>query len=69
MKPHLVASSLISHIGYANSTLRVWFKDGSTWDYSEVPISVFDAMRSSDSVGKYFHANIKGKFKAVKTNV
>ena len=64
MKPHLVASTLISHIGYADSTLRIWFKSGDTFDYEGVPEHVFDEMRDSDSVGKYFHANVKGKYTA-----
>jgi hypothetical protein len=66
MKQTLVASSLISHIGHQDNTLRVWFKSGEVWDYHEVPPSIFDAMLQVDSVGKFFHANIKGKFKSTR---
>lgn len=59
---HAVESSTVAKIGHANDTLHVQFKNGGTYTYAGVPESMFHNARSSDSVGKYIHANIKGKF-------
>lgn len=67
MDMQLVKSSQINAVGFDGSTLRVEFKPaGSLYDYFEVPRSTFDAMISSESVGKYFGAHVRGKFKFAK---
>lgn len=59
-----VQSSMIASLGHdANtSTLEVEFNNGAVWQYYDVPESVYYDMMNSGSLGKYFHANIKGQY-------
>ena len=59
---HPVKSSNIEAIGHAGDALHVKYKSGQTYVYAGVPESHFHNARSSDSVGKYINANIKGTF-------
>lgn len=57
-------SSLATSVGYdpSTSTLEIEFKSGGAiWQYYDVPESVYYEMMST-SIGKYFHANIKGNY-------
>jgi hypothetical protein len=62
--PSTVISSFI-HIPESN-ILRVTFVTGSIYDYVNVPVEVYDAMKASFAKGIFFNENIKGKFKCVK---
>jgi len=68
MKFESVKSSYISRVGYDEKTkkMQVEFKNGTKWQYNEVPESAFVSMLISDSVGKFFAAEIKGQFGARK---
>ena len=44
------------------SLLTVHFLNGSVYGYSNVPESVYREFRDSPSAGKYYAANIKGKY-------
>lgn len=44
-------------------TLTTTFNNGSIYDYYEVPWDIFTKLRSAESQGKYFTANIKEKYK------
>lgn len=59
-----VESSNIKEIGYDSTleTLRVMFKTGKSYDYQEVPDSVWQAFKSAPSKGKFFHANIRSAY-------
>lgn len=59
-----VESSNISAIGYdpATQELQVEFKNGTTYSYSGVPQSQYDALLSAQSVGRYFMANIRAAY-------
>lgn len=59
-----VKSTQVESIGYDATTkkLRVKFARGSMYEYSDVPAETFTQMANAESVGKYFGANIKGKF-------
>lgn len=62
-------SSLISSFGYSlqRRVLRVVFAtDKSTWDYANVPPETFEAMHSASSVGKFFYANVRKAFPAIR---
>lgn len=63
-----VNSSTIEAIGYDGSamTLRVKFKNGALYEYSEVPQYVYDAVIESESVGKALNSEVKGKYEFVK---
>ncbi len=62
MVMHPVSSSDIASIGYENGNLYIRFLNGSTYEYFDVPQSVYAGLMSAGSHGKYFHAFIKGKY-------
>lgn len=57
-------SSMIEEYSYADETqtLTVTFNKGGTYSYSGVQEDVFQAMKDSDSVGRFFLQNIKGQY-------
>lgn len=57
-------SSQIARIGHCpeTNTLAVEFKRGGIWHYFGVPVETFEEMKAADSVGSYFHHNIKGTY-------
>jgi lysyl-tRNA synthetase class 2 len=56
-------SSTVSSISYTETgDLLVGFLNGTEYIYKEVPKSVFEDMKKSESVGKFLNSNIKGKF-------
>lgn len=64
MERQSVQSTMIASIGYesATSTLEVEFNNGPVWQYFDVPESVYYEFLNASSIGKYFHANIKGQY-------
>ena len=61
MKMQPVSSSTIAAVGYDEDTqtLRVEFNNTGLYEYSKVPKMFYQGLLNADSVGKYFHANIK----------
>ena len=59
-----VSSSNLAAVGYdeETQTLRVTFKKGPTYDYRGVPPKVYEQLMSAESVGQYFHSNIRSDF-------
>lgn len=60
-----VSSSMITEIGHDAATLqmRVTFKgSGQTWEYDNVPRSVYNRFISGASQGKFFNQEIKGQY-------
>lgn len=57
-----VSSSDIASIGYEGSTLHIRFNSGGLYAYYNVPASVYNGLMGAGSHGKYFHANIKGRY-------
>ena len=64
MERQYVQSSDIKSVGFDqnSSILEVEFHSGSTWQYFDVMESTYYEMVSASSVGKFFHANIKGQY-------
>ncbi len=62
MQMRSVSSSDISSIGYEGSTLHIRFNSGGLYAYYNVPAGIYNALMSAASHGKYFHANIKGRY-------
>lgn len=60
-----VASSNVATVGYdeASYTLEVEFKDGSVYQYAQVPASVYSGLFAGssrgESVGRYLDLNVK----------
>jgi hypothetical protein len=65
MEMQFVDSTNIERIGYdSNSnTLRIEFKSNRTYDYSNVPESVFTELRNASSIGSYHARNIKNSYR------
>lgn len=59
-----VVSSQLSYIGFddENNKLYVTFKNNKTYEYSDVPYSVWKEFKASTSIGSYFSKNIKNKY-------
>lgn len=59
-----VTSSNIEAVGYNedSETLRIWFLNGSVYDYFGIKRAEFEALRDAPSVGSYLNRNIKGQY-------
>jgi hypothetical protein len=59
-----VSSSNIEAIGYDedSETLRIWFNNGSVYDYSGVGIMEYEGFKNAPSLGSYMHQNIRGQY-------
>ncbi len=64
MKRFPVESSNIRSIGYDNNrqTLEIEFYSGAVFQYFDVSEEIYQAVISSESVGRYFHENIKSNY-------
>jgi hypothetical protein len=64
MKRDPVESSNIESIGYDQKAaiLEVQFHSGEIYQYASVPESVYKGLFNAQSKGKYFQANIRGKY-------
>lgn len=62
-----VSSSNIQKIKYhpKSQTLEIMFNDGSIYQYFDVPLHIFEGLRTppGGSHGQYFNANIKGVYR------
>ena len=58
-------SSNVVGFGYDDErrVLKVEFKNGSVYDYFDVPDQVFNGMKSASSVGQYLAQQVKGTFR------
>jgi hypothetical protein len=61
-------SSSLRRVGYsqASRTLRIEFKEGSVWDYLQVPPSEHEGLMKAGSHGRYFHSHIRNRFQSRK---
>ena len=59
-----VESSNILEVGFDEDTetLYITFKSGITYSYENVPYFTFEEMQGAESVGSYFHKNIRGVY-------
>lgn len=64
IKMHSVSSSNIAALGYEeeSNTLAVEFNSGALYHYADVPREVYEALDNSQSIGKFFNANIKKQY-------
>ena len=61
-----VASSMINDVDYdaENKTLSVTFSNGRTYRYENVPEDEYANLLGASSVGKYFIANIRDRYRS-----
>ena len=57
-----VSSSDIRSVGYQNGVLYIAFNSGSIYSYAGVPEVIYQNLMTAASHGRYFHANIKGRY-------
>lgn len=57
-----VTSSNIKAVAHDGEDLYIQFNYGGTYRYDSVPRSVFDALLVAESVGKFFHTDIKPNY-------
>ena len=60
-----VSSSNIASVGYENGVLEIAFVDGGVYQYFDVPERVYLGLMSAYSKGRYFHDNIKDRYRFV----
>jgi hypothetical protein len=55
-----VNSSMLDAVAYdaASSTLRVRFKNGTQYEYSGVPVTIYRRLLTETSNAVYFHAQV-----------
>ena len=60
-----VQSSSIAAVSYDDAafTLEVEFVNGSVYRYFEVPAAVYLAFMGADSLGRYFNAQIRDRYR------
>jgi hypothetical protein len=68
MKRQFVSSSNLRSVGYDmdSHVLEIEFHNGGIYQYFGVPLSVYDALMSAASHGKYFHRNIRNRYSYAK---
>ncbi|HEX6957948.1 MAG TPA: KTSC domain-containing protein [Ferrovibrio sp.] len=60
-----VSSSTLRAVGYEpeRRILRLIFSSGITYDYFAVPLSVYDALMSAVSKGRFFNTRIRDRYR------
>jgi hypothetical protein len=63
-----VTSSSVAEIGYDvnTMTLEVAFRNGTTYQYFDVPESLYQELMSSESVGRFLNEQIKNSYRYTK---
>ena len=62
-------SSNVARFAYeeSNQVLKVEFKNGTVYDYYDIPDNVFQGMKSAPSAGQYLAQNVKSRFRYART--
>ena len=65
---HPVTSSRIASVGYHYQMclLVIEFKNGSVYEYEDVPYDIYETLIESKSLGTYFHKRIRDEFNTTK---
>lgn len=60
-----VTSTNFSRIRYDENTntLEIEFHGGRVYQYFDVPLPVFEGLKTADSHGKFFNGQIKGHYR------
>ena len=60
-----IESTTVAQIGYdaATQTLHVEFKNGTAYQYFDVPEAVYEEMTNAESAGRYLNQVIKGSYR------
>jgi hypothetical protein len=65
-----VESSNIAAVGYDEDAevLYIEFKSGTTYTYEDVPYYIYEELLGAESIGSYFHKNIRTTYEYNKVN-
>lgn len=68
LEHHVTRSSMIAQVAYneEDKILTVTFSKGDEYIYKDVPREIYNELIASESIGKYFLANIKNKYQTEK---
>jgi hypothetical protein len=60
-----VSSSNVDSVGYDedSGTLEVEFKNGTVYQYFDVPSKIYENLMSASSIGGFLASSIKGSFR------
>ncbi|WP_295754652.1 KTSC domain-containing protein [Undibacterium sp.] len=60
-----VSSSNVESVGYDedSGTLEVEFKNGTLYQYFDVPSNIYNSLMSASSVGGFLASSIKGSYR------
>jgi hypothetical protein len=63
-----VSSSNVSEVDYdsATMTLEIAFRNGTVYQYFDVPEAVYQELMRSESIGKFINAQIKNSYRYTK---
>lgn len=61
-----VDSKHLRDVEWDGGTLTIEFQDGSTYDYSDVPVGIYQELMGASSKSAFFRSNIKGRFEYTK---
>jgi hypothetical protein len=58
-------SSVVAHFSYdpERSVLTVTFTSGAVYEYLQIPVEIYDAMKASFSKGTFLNTDVKGHYK------
>jgi len=59
MKLEPVQSSNIKAIGHEGKSLFVQFQSGEVWEYTPIPVQVYEELIKARSIGAHFHKWIR----------
>jgi len=64
-RAEFLESSVLQSASYdvTINLLTVTFKSGRSYDFFDVPPSIWEEFKKAESKGRFFTQNIKGKFK------
>lgn len=62
------SSAMTSQVRYSptDKVLSIVFRAGGAHHFANVPAEHYQGLQKAESVGKYYHAHIKGKYQVAK---
>lgn len=61
------SSSTVESISHEGTTMTVTFKKTGKYEYSDVPLSLYNDAEKAESIGSWIYANlVKGNYKCKK---
>lgn len=62
-------SSNVTRFRYDENTqmLTVEFKNGTAYNYFDIPVAIFEQMKAASSKGQFLAQNVKGSYRYART--